>query len=212
MDYATLIADKSTNGSIANWTNHSKLPAAAIVALAESWIYSRLRVRDMISTASGTVTLGSRSIDVSSLKVLEPIALRRYGDQDGGPIRLLDPEHFESRTHFDNNNNPVTGTPTEAVMQGDVIHLNTLADRDIKYRFAYFGRPDPLSATGTNILTERYETLLLAICLHFAYLHMQSPELATTWLQLGQNSIEEANREFDMASASQYFAHFWEDG
>jgi hypothetical protein len=212
MDYATLIADKSTAGSIANWTNHSKLPAPAIVAMAESWIYSRLRVRDMISTSSGVISTGSRSIDISSINVLEPIAMRRYGEQDGGPIRFLDPEHFESRTFFDDNNNPVVGTPTEAVMQGDVIHLNALTDRNILYRLVYFGRPAALSASGTNVLTQRYEQMLLAICLHFAYLHMQSPELASTWLTLGQDSILEANREFDMAAAGQYYAHFWEDG
>lgn len=213
MDYATLIADKTTKGSIAHAVNYSsgKLAAEWIVEEAESWIYSRLRVREMLAVANGTIAIGASTIDLTSLDVLAPIIIRRYGSQDNGRIFILDPDHFEERTYFDDNNDPVDGTPTTAMHIGDTLYLNAKPETAVKWRMAYFRKPPMLSISGTNFLTKRYSSILMPVLRSYAYREMKDDARADSWLKIGLDAINEANGEADIAAAAQQREFFWGD-
>jgi hypothetical protein len=49
MNYADLVADKSTAGSIANWFNYSRLDLPNVLEEAQKLLYQHLRVREMRS-------------------------------------------------------------------------------------------------------------------------------------------------------------------
>lgn len=89
MDYDTLVAPKSTPGSIANYANYGLAPATEVLLDAQMLIYQRLRVREMrmgplplpLSTGAVTAPLPPGFLD--------PISIH---DSYFCPIRHKDPE------------------------------------------------------------------------------------------------------------------------
>lgn len=70
MNYTTLIAAKTTAGSLKSWVNYAKLDVETIVDEAQSLLYSLLRVREMIAdfqfsapVGTGFIALPARFLD-----------------------------------------------------------------------------------------------------------------------------------------------------
>ena len=59
--YPVLIASEQAEGSIKNWINKGDIPAAAVLDEAEQYIYERLRVREMLTSTTGTMGVGTAS-------------------------------------------------------------------------------------------------------------------------------------------------------
>jgi len=72
MSYTSLIADKGTSGSLANWVNYSRLDLPVIVDEAQALIYQFLRCREMRSLFSVSAALGSCRVGMPS-GYLDPI-------------------------------------------------------------------------------------------------------------------------------------------
>lgn len=75
MDWTTLTAAKTTAGSIASWSNYSRLDTAAILEEAQSLIYSMLRVREMRTTHVFSMAEGNLWASLPT-GYLDPIELR----------------------------------------------------------------------------------------------------------------------------------------
>ena len=207
--YSTLTGLKTVDGSIKQWVNDGTIPSASIVSKAEAWIYQYLRVREMISLETGAIQTGDTTLSVSMLDLLEPISLRII-DDSSAPIRLLDQEHFESRTYFDSSTGPTSTQPTEAMIVGNVFQLNATSDATYSYRLVYFGKPAALSTSHeTNFLTDRYPHMLEAACYYWAFSFKKDRGEADHWMSVAMGLIDKANDEAGLFTATYQMEKYW---
>ncbi len=165
MNYTTLVADNTTQGSIKYWVNYSRLDAVEILEEAQAWIYSRLRLRQMVSVADVSITSGSSTASFPA-GYLDPIHFGIPGYTN--KIVLKDIEWFQSTLGFDTSANLPTGLPTVWTDFSQSIQLNTKADQAYTAKMTFFKTPDLLSASNeTNWLTDKYPTLLRRVCMMF---------------------------------------------
>lgn len=206
--YTTLVADKSTAGSIANWANRTDLPAAFILEEAQAKIYSRLRAREMIakaaiSLASGSETTAAPSDFISAIQI--------QWNEDGRPIDKMDVSGFEERCYRDATGSlpegkpcVFTAIPTDA--GGGTYHFDTKADQAYAGFQWYFKRPALLSSSNeTNFLTVRYPTLLRRTCMIFAFEHQMDFQRAATVEASVNQMLQEAAVEADTDLAGAIF-------
>lgn len=197
MNYTTLVADKSTEGSIKYFVRHSEVPSDYILERAQDAIYQILRVREMVKRTEGTITAATSEITLPT-DLLEIMSLSRTGTNSGRLI-MLDQEHFESRLGVDGAGDLFTGTPSLCTYDQTKIYLDCIADDDYPYRLWYVQKPALLSGSNeTNFLTTRYGNLLEAMCKHYAYEHRENDGKAAAELEKAMAYITKANEEYDM--------------
>jgi hypothetical protein len=166
MDYTTLVADNTTTGSIKYWINYSRIDSAGILTEAQAWIYQRLRVPDMLTSADVSISSGASTAAFPS-DYLDPMQLSIPGVVPR--IRLKEPEWFRSNLGWDSTAVLPEGVPTYWTKIADLIQFNTKADQAYTAKLAYYARPAALSdANETNWLTDRYPTLLRRVCTMYA--------------------------------------------
>lgn len=166
MDYNTLVADKSTAGSIAYAINYDRIDPTGILEEAQAWIYAKLRINDMISTASVAITSGASTAAFPS-GYLDPLHFGIPGFVN--KIRRKDIEWFRTNLGFDETGTLPTGQPTYWTDYQQAIQMNTLADKAYTASMVFYKRPDALGPSNTtNWLTTRYPTLLRRVCLMFS--------------------------------------------
>ncbi|MBW3099257.1 phage adaptor protein [Pseudohoeflea coraliihabitans] len=166
MDYTTLVAAETTQGSIKYWINYSRIDSAGILSEAQAWIYQRLRVRQMVEMASVSIASGASTASLPS-DYLDPIHLGIPGTIN--EIRLTDPQRFRGLLGFDSDGSLPSGTPTRWADYDDTINLNSEADQAYTAKLVYYAEPTALSgANETNWLTDRYPMLLRNVCTMFA--------------------------------------------
>jgi hypothetical protein len=184
MDYATLVADQATEGSIRYFVRHSLVPAEFILTSAQALIYSRLKVREMKTLlANQSLAAASVSIPLPSPGFLEPISL--WLDRDfKSKITILDEDHFEERVGRDAFGALYTGTPTVCTMDGTSFYLDVTTDID-------------------------YPNILEAICKYYAFAHRRMSTDSTGWLTLGMAAIDLANSQYDMAQQQTRTEMYW---
>lgn len=209
MDYTTLVAAETVEGSIKYAVRHSLVPSDTILDLAEALIYSRLKVREMKALHAAQTLAAAASTITLPDGFLEPISL--WLDRDyRSKIVFLDEEHFEERVGRDINGDLYEGTPSMATFDGTTIYLDVKADIQYYYRMWYYKQPEALSGTNlTNFLTNRYPNILDAICKYYAYRHRRMQGDADSWLQLGLAAIDLANAQYDQAQQSIQTEMFW---
>lgn len=198
--YTILNGAKTVEGSIKYAVNHSQVPSATIIASAEAYIYSRLRVREMKALATGSVTIATSTVTLPT-GFREAIWLGLGADY-ARKIPILDDEHYEQITGYTSAGALNTGPPTYCRINDTLITFNTIADQTYSYRLHYYKTPTALSSADTNFLSTKYEHMLDAICKYYAYMHRENLTYADRWLQVGLDAIEQANAENDMGAQS----------
>lgn len=212
MDYATLVATKSTQGSIRNWINWDAAPAEIILAAAQNMIYSRLRVREMskykqdgeILENESSITLPSDYIGLKYWRRIQPNA---------GRIYLLDEEYFMQKRQRDDDGVVIEGTPMYAMIVGGsnaadpvTAHFDVKADQDYDWEMSYYARPADLGVSNTtNFLTSRYEWLLQTGCMYQAYLHKKELDLAAPFKTAFDEWFVQASIEKDLEAQAREF-------
>lgn len=197
MNYTTLVADKSTEGSIKYFVRHSEVPSTYILERAQDAIYQILRVREMVKRSEGTITAATSELTLPT-DLLEVMSLFRTGT-NSGRIIMLDQEHFESRLGVDGTGALFEGTPSFCTYDQTKIYFDCTADDDYPYRLWYMQKPALLSGSNeTNFLTTRYGNLLEAMCKHYAYEHRENDGKAASELEKAMAYITKANEEYDM--------------
>lgn len=211
MSYTILTGTKDTEGSIKYWVRHTEVPSAYILARAQSAIYQKLRVREMMKRTEGTIAEDATTLAMPS-DMLSPIWLGRRGENQG-KIQILDPEHFESRVgeNPDDSNNVYPGTPTFATFDKDYFYFDAKADQAYPYRLWYMHKPALLaeSTNETNFLTTRYDNILEAMCKHYAWAHRNEDGKSADELEKAMAYIAVANEEFDMFLQSIRTEMYW---
>ncbi len=208
MDYTTLIADKSTEGSIKYFVRHGEVPSEFILERAQSAIYSLLRVREMLTRAQGTILEDATTLAMPT-GFLHPVLLMRRGEYKG-EIDILDQQHFESRVAEDAAGDLYEGTPSQCTFDDTMFYFDVKADQDYLYRLWYMKSPDLLSPSNTtNFLTSRYSHILEAMCKSYAWAHRQDKEQEAGWLEKATGYIAKASEEFDMFNQSLRMELYW---
>lgn len=173
MDYSTLIAGKDTYGSIKSWISYEKIAIDAILEEAQTYLYSRLRTREMRATAdvvlaSGAITaaLPARYIDPISMKMRDwNYDLKHKTQQSLEARRVWSPDL----------NNWAQGLPSSFSVYNGVLNFDMRADQAYPLRFSFFEQPALLGVSNqTNFLTERYPLLLRLACMRGAAEFMEA--------------------------------------
>ncbi len=201
MDYTTLTASKSTAGSLANWLNRSDLPGAEILSEAESFIYERLRVREMQAVTTLTFADESSSQALPS-DFLDPVSFLPHGW--GQPLLYVHEETL--RAYRDEDGNLFASpTPSRWTVIGTTAHLDVKLDGAFAGELLYYARPAALGAGNTtNWLTTRYPRLLRTVCMGMGYEHMKDHGQADRYLARGEALIADASSTNESYRRAQY--------
>jgi hypothetical protein len=202
MNYAEMVADKTTQNSICGWLNWDKAPAISILSEAESAIYSKLRVSEMEALDEGTISEADSELELPA-DFIAPISFRRVGEAMG-KIIVLDRNHFEERLSLDENGEFEIGPPTECAIYGypATAHFNTTADVDTDYRLLYYARPAALSVVNqTNWLTDTYPLVVRSVCLWLGFLYKKEMQAAQMWAGIAASLLDAVNGNGDLAQA-----------
>lgn len=166
MDYATLVADKSTAGSIKNWLNTNSLDVEGILLDAQTYLYGALRTREMRQSATVTISLGASTAALPT-RFLDPIHLQ-YTDGYGDIEHVL--ETVLRRDRFWNTDGTLTSTrPLEYAIFGELLQFECQADAAYTADFLFYQQPAFMDGSHTtNFLTTRYPHVLRRACLMWA--------------------------------------------
>lgn len=197
MDYSTLTGAKTTTGSIAYWLNYSRIDADGILDEAESWIYSRLRVREMRATADVTITAAQAYAPLPT-GFRDPIHFCIPGYVER--IVIKDEETFRSELGWDNSADLPDGPPQRYAIFDEQLNFDHDPDQAYTGKMIYFKTPTALSSSNTtNFLTSKYPTLLRRVCLMFGAEARKEYDLMDRNEIKALEMIEEIKRESDLS-------------
>lgn len=197
MDFPTLIADKTTDGSIRRWVNHADLDAVAVLEDAQALIFQTLRVREMRTVFTDlTMAIGNSSKALPD-GFLDPI---RLSDKTNNlRMRLRTETWIEDRREYDSSAALLTGTPRNFAIYGEALQFELAYDAAATLHLVAFAAPAVLSLTNTtNFLTKRYPHLLRAACTARAYAFRNNDERAGAEMQNLAAFITATNMESDL--------------
>lgn len=204
MDYSQLVGSKTTPGSIAAWTNDSRIQGDVpeIVLEAESWIYRRLRHWRMLTPPiPGAMVIGQPYISFPP-DCLEPFVLMLTGNFQQFMIQKTMQEVLANWA-YDGSGSRVLQTPQ--MFSFDQINMNfdSPPDQAYAYVFQYFQQPAPLVTTNSNFLTTIYPRLMRCACMAAATEWEKDSGQGnfdrTYWDVLAQDEIDKAQAESDRA-------------
>lgn len=198
--YSTLVAGRGTSGSLKSWIVNDNIPSDVILTEAQAWIWERLRVMGNMTSTTGTLGSATATIALSS-RFRRPISFRFTGTNAADPTqKLLDFLH-RHRT-YQSDGSLAEGQPQVFAISDNVMLFEVAANKAYPWEFHYFQALPVLSTdTETNVLTERYPTLLRHACLIFANEWRKNEKEKAYYLQLAEKGIFDANWGFDDAMA-----------
>lgn len=190
LPYTTLVADKSTTGSIKSWSNYSKVDAAGVVADAEAMIFTRLRVREMRASETMPVKVGASGIDLPD-GFLDPISLRDVTNDCDLDIKGEDElEHLRSWTSGVLD----SGDPAYFAIFDEQYQFECRTATAWTARALYYKLPDALSSSNPrNWLSDRYQHVLRMGCLAIAARFSDDEARFAREQRLLFNEIDEIN-------------------
>ena len=206
-DYSDLVAAKTTDGSIKQWVNHSEIPATTILTEAQSFIYRRLRAREMLTTSTGTLSTGASTITLST-GYLQAEHFMFVGSTDNTvagytPSRALSDEVF-ARYSYDSTGARTPGSPQKWSTDATNLFFDVPSDKERPYQFHYYKRPAALSTSSgstTNFLTQEYPSLLRATCMFKAYEYLKNTQEKAYWLTIARQELQDAEGTADLEQA-----------
>jgi hypothetical protein len=167
MTYTTLVADKSTAGSIKSWVNDTRVDPDVVLEDAQSLIYGQLRVREMRAITTVSLTSGQSSASLPS-RFLDPID-RLYDHELGCYLTFLAEGSLIRRRTYESGVLS-TSTPQAYTVANENFEFDCKAEAARTYSLAFYQRPAALSGSATtNFLTDRYPLLLRSACIALAY-------------------------------------------
>lgn len=197
MNYTTLVADKTTPGSIKRFVNYSQLDAEQILEEAQALIFQTLRVREMrVEFDNIAMSPGDFYAPLPD-GFLDPIALKDV--TNNLDLKLRPESNIVSARTYD------AGSLIESIPQRYAIY-----DEKLQFECAYesaatlnlvgFEKPALLSGSNTtNFLTNRLPHLLRVACLAQAYDFMSNQTKYQNNLTMLSALIDKTNAESDLS-------------
>lgn len=214
LSYSSLIAPKSTVGSIAGWLNHSLIEtnAPTIVFEAEAWIYRGLRHWRMVVQTTGAMTLnspgGASPVDYIALPedYLEDRVLYITGTSFQKQTRKT-MEEVIAAYGYDGSGYRIVQQPMVYFSDSTNIKFDSPPDQAYPYLLYYYQQPQALATTNVNWLTKFYPRLVrCATCMAAAEFMKdvgQGTYDRTYWAQQAQMELDKAQVESDHSVRSQ---------
>jgi hypothetical protein len=200
IDYETLTGTKGEDGSIRQWVNHAGVPATVILTLAEQNIYRKIRIREMLQSATGTVAAGASTIALPAGYRQRNFLMFTGANKSILTPKLLD--EVEANFTYDSAGDRTTGIPRMYGTDDTNIIFETELSEARDYHFRYYGDLTALSNSNpTNILTTRYAKLLYTACMVEAYEWSKNEREKMYWQKVMQGEVYEANKEMDQELA-----------
>jgi hypothetical protein len=200
IDYATLIAAKTTEGSIRNWVNREDIAATNILIEAQALIYEKFRAREMMTDAAFVFDEGF-NVEALPADFLDPIQYVPY--TWGEALPYYHEQHFQIQR--DSSGTLVSGTPSGWTIIGVGAYVDVAVTEDFGGRLMYYALPANLgSGNSTNFLTVRYPTLLRVACMCKAFEHMKDTARAGEYLKMTLLAIQQAMASNDLFRRSQH--------
>ena len=192
MNYTTLVAAKSTDGSIRNWLNYDRIPAEIILTEAQARIYQHLRTREMRASVDLTIASGDITAPLPT-GYIDPIKMT-HRDNRWAFVHKMQEDLREVRFWDEDAGNYTQGTPSAFSVFNEVLNFDMRADQAYPVVFDFYKRPDALSgANETNWLTTRYPHLLRVACLRAAAEHMDAADKIERYSAQFDRIIQEVN-------------------
>ena len=195
MNYATLIADKNTAGSIKSWINHSLVDVVQVVEEAEALLAQTLRVREMRVAATLSLAAGA-SLAALPVGFLDPVSLRDISNNV--TLRLRGEAELEALRQYQGGV-LTDGTPRQFAIFSEALQFETQYDAAASLRLLYFAKWTPLSVSNTTFLTDRYPHLLRTACLAQAHTFRNNDARAQLELQKLAAYVQKTNAESDLS-------------
>jgi hypothetical protein len=195
VDYGTLIADKTNEGSIKNWVNNTLVPSGIVLSMAEEFIYRRLRVRQMLVVATGNM-VADQDYVVTPDRYVGPRSFWISGvNRAKLAHKLL--EDVEEARNYDTAGDPVSQKPKMFWCSDTRVNFECPALEVYPYRFTHYAQLAALGGDNeTNFLTDRHPLLLTSACLWAANLWLRKGEDALYYQKLATDEIDTLNGEF----------------
>lgn len=201
MDYNSLVASKGTSGSILTFTKYNLVDVEAVLEDAQSYIYQRLRVREM----RGYLTITTNTTDDHLFFTggfLDSIYLRHR--VLGIEIELLNEEQLFRRRVYDTDGDLIEGAPTAYCMISDRMVFDVQPDQEYDLDHVFYYTIGFLSAeTPTTYISAKYPHILRQACVGLAGQHMKDYDEAKTALALCDAMIDDAKVQDDLARRGQ---------
>lgn len=204
--YSILTGSKTTSGSLKNWVNRTDIPSDFILTEAESYIYEKLRVREMITSEAITFSssgANSCSFALSGLDntFLDPVSFTPY--TWGSPLAFKN-EGIVKPYRDEDGNLTQSETPSYWYIEGETAYVDVDLTANLSGIMQYYYKPEALSgANETNFLTTRYPTALRRACLAYAYEHMKDSQRMQEYFAMAEKAIMEANSTNEMFRRNQ---------
>lgn len=199
MSYTSLVADKSTPGSIKSWMNYGKIDSEGVLEDAQTMIYERLRVREMRVSDLFPVRVGAASIDVPD-GFLDPILVRNI--TSGCDLQPRDEAMLEQMRTYTGTTLD-SGAPAYYSIVDEAITFECRTSEAWTMKAVWYGMPDPLSASNDkNFLTRRYPHLLRMACLAVAARHNHDDDIFAREQKLLFIEIDEIGAKDEMSRST----------
>ena len=136
----TLLASRSTAGSIKNWVNNSAIPETDILAEAEAWIYSKLRVRDMLIQR----TQSDEAISAATTEISLPTGYRQTYNfmltgTEKAKMTFKELFQLEDMYSYDSAGARVQQKPRFFAENATQLAFNCPSDATYTYLWTYYG-------------------------------------------------------------------------
>lgn len=167
--------------AVGDWMSRADLlgNAADFISLAEARLNRELSPVEVDASLTGSV--GSRTLDISALAMVEPVAL--YLKDTGGELRVL-PRSEGTFPHLDS-----IGRPAIWATDGTLISLNRPCDQAYGFRFRYKQRFALSDAAPTNWLLSEHPDVYLAAAVMWGGVFVQDGGYAASFKALLEETI-----------------------
>lgn len=175
--------------SIQTWMDRNDISGEVqnMISLAEAWLNRKLNVVETDVTLTGTA--GLRTIDVSSLSIVEPIALHIV--QENGVERIVISRPVGAFDFQD-----VTSSPGYYGINGTELVFDAPLDQPYSFRFRYQGRFALSDVAPTNKLLTDHSDVYLAASIVWGGLFTQDNPKISTWKSVLDEAMPDVKHVF----------------
>lgn len=172
LTYTILTGTKTVEGSIRSRVNHSSVPASDVLADAETWINTRLRIEEMVSRSGEVLALDADKITIPT-GFLDPISLYLVDSDENNLGRIERKAKYaviDRRNEDSNGDCTSSGPPSVYALVGNEFLFDAKADAAYTVRCTFYAKPTALSGSNeTNLYTDNFRTLLRHAYLIYGY-------------------------------------------
>jgi hypothetical protein len=196
MNYGTLTGPKSEKGSIRSWINYDPLDVEGILFDAQAYLYGRMRVREMIASATVAITLGDETAPLPD-GFLDPIAVSIPALSS--ELAPLDPAALERARFYDGDGLLQSGEPMAYSVFDELLQFQVKPDAAYTGRALFYRRLPYLSRQNqSNFLCTRYPNLIRVAALMHGADQMQDDTEYTRWKARTDELIGSVSVETDL--------------